>query len=1257
MSGSPFKKGIPWLTASLLLFLTSVSFYLYDFMDTDQEIIDQIEASLQSDFENCIRYYSQDSIPSNSGKGLPKCDVCQLEYGSNRKLISWTNDEFLPNQKALDRLNNVPEDALLTFDNRHFYQVRQYKETGTTIYLIPIYISYEVDNEFLIPYVFLSRWKKYLNSRHLKRLWVLVGNPPEDVQADVYLYDLDDKPVLSISRLSPAPFRAEWRMAVLILGMLGTIGLFVFLRVYALHRWRHRYIINSGLFLGILLLRLLLFWVEFPGKYIEADFFGPDILAFHLLAPSIGDLTLNILTLTALAWIAYTHLFRLSNIFYRKVLRNDYVSLPIMVGFLILSSLLIKWFVDVFRMIMDNSQVDIEFSNVFKTDIYSFLILLDVGLLLLAITLGILIMIKLNVLYGRRHNWPIPFILIQGGILLIFNLFLHDSASFLGLMVAVAIVMMGFVVYRIPFKSILHHDLANYLIIVLTFSVLITYNIIIGINFKNQQKAQRIADRILGSRAANTVSSYMKSIRGMERDIREVRDRFESVSQNPEEENKDFRKWLVQEYIAPNFKEFEVRLFMYDSAEVRLDPERNLNPIFGPETGIPLEDRGERVSPDVSLYQFPNSDNQYNDPYMGKFELFLHEDSLELITFQIELQPNNQEFEGLYPSLSLDQRVYNNLQLINSFDHAIYRDGLLYNERGKSSFPIYMEDYEDIQGKTNRIRGEYHEYLEPIGTSKIVVVRYSKQKFFDIITTFSFIFYFFSLASILLIGLPVLGFRTLRARGFAYEMPLKSKIRVGLLAISVLPMLVILLLLYPFVASRYDQDAKHELREETSRLSNLISPDYRTLRNDPFSRITLQREFSLNLIDVGDYIRNDVNIYDEFGKYVASTQPLIFELGIQSDLMDARAFEKMTKERSSGLVMTEQIGNLSYISGYQPILGNNDQPIGFINVPYIARQDQLEEQVINFLAYLANIYLLAFLLLNVIAVVVSNAITQPLTIIQQRLAETTLGDTNEPIVYNSKDEIGEIVATYNQMVDKLVEIQEKIKQNERELAWRQMARQVAHEIKNPLTPMKLSIQHLSRAWNEKTPRLEKMFPKVMKTLMVQIDSMVRIANSFSEFAKMPEPDKAKIKVNDVLLEVIDLYTQSEEAIWLIDIPQEEFWAFGDRDQLSRSFNNIIKNALQAIEDNGIIHVSMRILEERARIEIKDNGKGMPVDIQKKVFEPSFSTKTSGMGLGLAIVKRIIENTGGTITFKSQEGEGTTFVIEIPSIGLQDPFIS
>ena len=660
-----------------------------------------------------------------------------------------------------------------------------------------------------------------------------------------------------------------------------------------------------------------------------------------------------------------------------------------------------------------------------------------------------------------------------------------------------------------------------------------------------------------------------------------------------------FRDWFSETFLKSVFKEFEVRVFMFDTAGMRVEETLDHVPSFPPNAEIRLSELADSVAP--GLYQLPFQANRYIDMYGAELEVALERynpDNKTLIS--IELIPDERETEGLYPSLTLDEDVYNDIKLIGSCDHAIYREGFLHYNRGESSFPVYKEEYKYYDGMSSytRVTDDFIEYVEPIGNHKLVVVRYDKIGWFDILSTFSFIFYFFILATLIVIGLPVLALRSLRSRQFSDELPLRAKIRIGLLAISILPMIVIIMLLSPFISDRYNAEAEQELREAAERITKAIGSEFISMRSDPFSRLTFLYDFRKKIDEMKKVIENDINVYDEFGKHLASTQPLIFESGINTNLMDAIAFEKLRYGQQSDFVHTEQVGEQRYLSAYKPIIGNSEIPMGYVNVPYLGQQDQLREQIIEFLAYLANIYLLVFLLINVVAVLVSSTITQPLAMIQQRLSNTGLGGVNEPIVYESRDEIGAIVSAYNQMVDQLGESEEKLTQSQRELAWRQMARQVAHEIKNPLTPMKLSIQHLSRAWDEQTPRLQKMFPKVMKTLLSQIESMVRIANSFSEFAKMPEPINSYVLVNDVLLEVVDLYTQSEEAIWLIDIPQEEFWAYADREQLSRCFTNIIKNGLQAIEENGIIHVSMRVMPHKARIEIKDNGKGMDEESSK-----------------------------------------------------------
>ncbi|RMG72330.1 MAG: HAMP domain-containing protein [Bacteroidetes bacterium] len=1163
----------------------------------------------------------------------------ELERARNEPI---TDEEV---QRLIDRLSDIPDSRLVTIARRAYYQIRLERDVQTEVRLVPLYVSYEVNNEFLVPYLFLGRWRDALydggSSRNVRRILVTVG--PTEQQGDLQLLDPEGGLLLTLRNVPVEPFRRPMRLAVMLFFLLSLVGITVFLRIYVLTHWRYRYRLNLGLFLGVIVLRWALHTLGLPGHYIQADLFSPDILAFHVLAPSLGELTLNIFTLGILLWIVYTHFFRITHWLAHYVMERPVLLWPSLGLSLLLSSALLKWYVYVFEQFYVNSQVDIEFSNIFRTDIYSFLILLDVGVLLLALILVVFLLIKLNVLLVWRHQLSLRLLLPQLLFLVAVNLLLHPGAPVLGLLVSLTLATMGLVLYRIPFRPILHHDLGNYLLILLAFSVLVTYNVVAGVNLTRQFRAEQLAQTVLGTQAANTAADMVGALGRIEENMDEIRTQAATYR-----DINDFRDWMAERFFGPGFKEFQVGLYIYSSAGRRLDSRGEREPTLGPDKGIPLSARGERVSDDVPLYQVVNQENKYIDIYVGEFSLFLKDDSVEQTRFLLELVPNRRETEGLYPSLSLDQKVYDEIRLINAFDHAVYREGILYNKRGESAFPIFMEDYASFQENTHRVRDGWQEYLEPIGSNKLVVVRYHRQSFFEVITSFSFIFYFYVLATLLVIGLPVLGLRSLRSRQFSYQFPLRAKIRFGLLAISILPMLVIIILLYPFVTSRYSEDARKELSEEAARIAEVIGPEFQRIRNDPFARLTLSQGFRDRVASLADYMTNDVNVYDEFGKRVASTQTMIFENGIQTDLMHAVAFDSLRNGGLSDLVIREKIGTLAYLSGYRPIIGNNNTPIGYVNVPYIARQDQLEEQVLNFLAYLANIYLLAFLLLNLVAVVVSGTITRPLSMIQQRLSATNLGNVNEPIEYTAKDEIGAIVAAYNQMVAQLAESEEKLSQTQREQAWRQMARQVAHEIKNPLTPMKLSIQHLMRAQKEGGPHFEKMFEKVMKTLMVQIESMVRIANSFSEFAKMPEPVKGQVNVTAVLMEVVDLYTQSEEALWLIDVPQAPFWAVGDRDQLSRCFNNVIKNALQAVEEDGIIKISMEDLRDRAHIEIKDNGKGIPAELGNRVFEPSFSTKTSGMGLGLAIVKRIIDGMGGTITFRSQEGEGTVFIIEIPA---------
>ena len=1262
MDQSPFKKGFPWLSAGVLLFLVSIVLYLYDSSRTDEDIREEITASLQADFDACLRYYELDST-KRLEVSPPPCIACELTYDELGRLISWSNNEYLPSQRRIGNLKLLQSSPVLTYDNRAYYQVRMRNGPLTYITLIPLQISHHIKNEFLLPFVFFGRWQHFLFSG---ARWDSPGMfSTDEIHALKFYTEFKKEGVniknnlnehlFSITNISLNAFRSRTRAAVIAFFILGLIAFCIYLRVYTLHHWKYRYYINATLLLGVVFFRIALYLTGLPKIYVDTKLFSANILAFQeYIAPTLGDLTINIITLAIIIWILYVHFFRLLNVPYRKIITQKVWAWPVAILTIVLSSIIFKYYVDFFKLITINSQVDIAFSNIFKSSIYSYIILMDVGILLLSFTLVIISLLRFNILFGQRERYRSLFIIVHILSLLGINLFLHKSGNVpLAFIISTCLVLLFLVVYRQPFRPILHYDLVNYFLVILSFSILITYNVVSGIENNNREKVKRIAEWVLGSQLGNTVYTFETAMSNMDGDAKDISLKYRELK-NSNAYNQ-FNEWLKETYFVSNFTQFEVWLYMYNSRKERLDRVRARPPSFGLEADISVQDRAKCVNENCNLYQLPSSgsETKYLDLYVGLFTKVLGDDTIQ---FVLELAPSRLETEGLYPSLSLEKSLYEEIKLINSFDHAVYRDSVLYSEGGNSAFPIYLnqtdqfpkdEPYEQIDKQGN----SFNEYRHDIGNNRVVIVRYESQNFFQIVSTFSFIFYFFALTSLLTIVIPTIAMRGLRSHGTSYNLPLRAKIRSGLLAISLLPMVVIIAFLTPFISQRYEEEAKIELSQEAGRITEALKQDYLIMRNDALSRMSLLKEFDEKVIELSEVVRNDINVYNESGRRISSTQSMIYDNGLTTDLMNALAFSKLQDGDLSELVVDEKVGTLSYFSGYKPIIGANKTPIGYVNVPYIARQDRLDDQVLDFLAYLSNIYLLVFLLLNFVAVLVSNTITQPLSLIQQRLSTTSLEHTNNPIKYESKDEIGAIVTAYNQMVDKLGESERKLSQTHRELAWRQMARQVAHEIKNPLTPMRLSIQHLERAWKVKSNSLEKMFPRVMKTLTVQVDSLVRIANSFHEFAKMPDPVKDRILVNEVLLEVVDLYAQSEEATWLIDIPQEQFFTYSDRDQLSRCFNNIIKNGLQAIDENGTIHISMQTEGKYAYIQIKDNGKGMSEDVQHKVFEPNFSTKNSGMGLGLAIVKRIIESAGGNIDFESRINQGTTFMIKLPSVDI------
>jgi nitrogen fixation/metabolism regulation signal transduction histidine kinase len=266
-----------------------------------------------------------------------------------------------------------------------------------------------------------------------------------------------------------------------------------------------------------------------------------------------------------------------------------------------------------------------------------------------------------------------------------------------------------------------------------------------------------------------------------------------------------------------------------------------------------------------------------------------------------------------------------------------------------------------------------------------------------------------------------------------------------------------------------------------------------------------------------------------------------------------------------------------------------------------------------------------------------------------RFRELKLGSRFEQIQYKRKDEIANLVGEYNRMVVELQRSIDLLARSERESAWREMAKQIAHEIKNPLTPMRLSVQHLQKSWNDKRENQEEYLQNVTNTLIEQIDNLSSIATEFSNFAKMPATKIENVDLIEVLQNITDLFQgdSNYELKFSSNIKKAEIKS--DKEQLSRLFMNIIKNGIQSIPDDkkGKIHVKVEKSKTEAVVWVTDNGKGIPDDIKPKLFMPNFTTKSSGMGLGLAIVKNIIDQLGGEISFETELDKGTIFKLVFP----------
>jgi len=696
-------------------------------------------------------------------------------------------------------------------------------------------------------------------------------------------------------------------------------------------------------------------------------------------------------------------------------------------------------------------------------------------------------------------------------------------------------------------------------------------------------------------------------------------------------------EYLETTYFSGFFRQYDLQITICTGADsLMIRPQNTKTPCY-PFFENMIRHHGMQI-PGTNFYFMDNMDGRIS--YLGNLHYPLASDSLGVSVF-IDLKSRVQS-EGIgFPELLIDHSM-RKPDSYKRFDYAKYSEGELVDRHGTFNYNYYVYSYNfDDREFSYNIWDGYEHLIHKVSEDNYVIVSRKLYTFIDYLISFPYLFVFYFLFSIpiLLLVQP-----SLRKNRFMFD--LKFRIQAAIISIVFVSLLLVALstILYNLDQSR------SRLQEDLDQKMNSIALEMDIRLGSEKMILPEMKEWMMpELVRLSNIFQTDINIFGVDGKLVVSSRPEIFNRGLVSGMINSTAYYELFENFQTNYFQPEKIGKMSYLSAYEPIINNNGDYLGFINLPYFTHQDKYSQEISTFIVAFINLYVLLFLASIMVAVFISNQITLPLTTIRENLRKIELGKRSEPIDYRREDEIGKLVREYNKKVDELAVSAELLARSERESAWREMAKQVAHEIKNPLTPMKLNIQHLQRFRGEGMDYQEYV-NRICQTLIGQIDTLSDIATEFSNFAQIPTAMKQVFDLAGQISKVIGLYENNDRInIRFEKKVSEDILVNADREQLSRALINLIKNGIQAIPEDkeGNIEIFLDKREHMAVISVKDNGTGISPELQEKMFNPNFTTKSSGMGLGLAIVKNIAENFNGRVWFETEMNQGTTFHLEIP----------
>ena len=1194
-----------------------------------EQIIDDLlsDSILNKTFVNSERYPIQVREIANEYDD----QQIYLYIFKNSKPIFWSSNIYVPETDA-----GLKEGSSYIYADNFSFLVKKKKLASelNIIALIPI------ERQYNIAYSAKSE-QDFKGATTKTQLQIAKFGDTEEIRN---IYSQDNKYLFSV-KLKGNKYNNIYLSIQLLCWVLGTICYVILISTICVSLARRNKPLLSILLLTstFVVIRIIDLETNWLSQISDYKLFSPKTYAYSYLAPNLWSFLVNAIMLL---WLVCFCIYIKKYIVIPEILLKRNIR-----NWVFLSLLLIVYFIynqlfsQLATLITHSSFSTEDLITLFFTYDFTFYHLLIYAIIIFSVLLIADILVSAGKILAPKTTTNLNLQLIALVTALIIS-GLYQNFSLINVLIGILIMMRSFD------KSMLrYNNIYTQVITILTIACITTIKYAEAINENNKEHMKLMLLNLEADDDIDAVSLFSGIENRLVKDD-QLKRLIEIAHLNPNSQ-------IIDEYVQKNY--LVGYLTNYNFSAYYYFNDKPIDTYFS----NPLVDFREKVISNATKVNYTETF------YKSKTEIGFY-DYFTLINLQdtkgntysiiINLKKNLNNISTYIPFLSDTNTDKFTNSKTKDYNFAIYKDGVLISQNGKYTYPnkdkyfdLNTDEFIDIDDEN-----KYQHIIFRPNTRTTLIVSKPLQSYWQFITvvsiTFLFIYLLVFIVRFISQILPIylrqdvsLANLYLRFRFSIAQIRYSSRIQT--LVISSVLIAIIISGIISFYSikiqterSRKDQKMNY-IAQVVQNLEEIASRDSTNTHLSSLYRTMFQ---------LTNVLVTDFNLYDRNGKIFFTTQPTIYNHNLVSSYINPHAYLEMNVLKKDETLIDEQIIDFTYQSAYAAIKDSNYRTIAYLGIPYFNHQEVESENTHILLKTILNIFTVILIIFAFLALYISNKITEPLQMIRRKLSQTNISDKpNESLYWEKDDEIGLLVKEYNYMLVKLEEHAKQLRHAERESVWREMAQQVAHEIKNPLTPMKLGIQQLNKSFKDNDERFSERFEKISNSFIEQIEALARIASEFSAFAKLPESKFVVLNLIEKINKSIHVYDNLPNVhIELTNNTPflERIEIYSDRDQLIRTFNNLIKNAIEATlgRRKPKIQVSIQLQDkEHVMVKISDNGFGIPEEVIPKIFKPNFTTKSSGTGLGLAFVKQTITGMGGTIDYETKLNHGTTFYIILP----------